>query len=688
MIWLSDMVVVNLLGRLHPLVVHFPIGLLVGALILETLGYFWKRGRDYSGMVYLGALSAIFAAIFGMILRTTGDYEGSLLDQHQIMGFLTAGIALIAAALYWMREDVPKNLPYLSLWCCCIALTIASHLGGTITHGEGYFSDAWRIEEAGPENHEVQALLAMNKEADFPVDRLDDLNIQVRAIFAHRCYQCHSTAKRKGGLALDHKVGVFMGGDSGEVIVKGDADNSELIRRLQLPKSSKEAMPPRGKRLTEDEINLIALWIDKGAPWADKKVKIFREAPMPLRVPDVPQTPLELTNPIDRLVHAYFQEHNIPWPEAIDDRQFIRRSYLDVVGLLPNPDSIAVFMADSNPDKRSQLVERLVKQKEAYATHWLSFWNDLLRNDYSGTGYITGGRKQITEWIYQSLLRAKPYDVMVRELVNPTQASEGFINGIKWRGEVNASQRTELQAAQNIAQSLMGLNLKCASCHNSFINNLTLDQAYGFANVFAKEPLEIYRCDKPTGVMAKTAFIYPELGEIVGDSLKDRLKSLAGVMVQPANGRLYRTIVNRYWDRLLGRGIVAPVDEMDNVPWSQDLLDWLTVDFVEHDYDLNHLLVQIMTSQTYQFKAVGYASPDYLLSESFVFKGPTVRRLTTEQFVDAIGQTIAPIYSSVAYDPTNRQVPAKWIWHEEIEVDRRVLPKPEKRLLRKTFSII
>jgi hypothetical protein len=205
----------------------------------------------------------------------------------------------------------------------------------------------------------------------------------------------------------------------------------------------------------------------------------------------------------------------------------------------------------------------------------LSFWNDLLRNDYSGTGFITGGRKQITSWLYNSLNENKPYDLMVRELVNPSEESEGFIKGIQWRGVVNASQRTEMQAAQNIGQSLLGVNVKCASCHNSFVSNLTLDQAYGFATIFADSTLELNRCDKPTGKMAKVNFLYPELGSVEAESIKERLSLLSEVMVKPENGRLYRTITNRIWKQLMGRGIIEPVDEMDNAPWDVSMLDWL-----------------------------------------------------------------------------------------------------------------
>src|SRR5262249_59476155 len=130
--------------------------------------------------------------------------------------------------------------------------------------------------------------------------------------------------------------------------------------------------------------------------------------------------------------------------------------------------------------------------------HWLTFWNDLLRNDYQGTGYIDGGRKQITPWLYQSLYDNKPYDQFARELISPTPDSEGFAQGIKWRGSINASQVTELQFAQNVAQVFFGVNLKCASCHDSFIDGWKLADAYGLAAGIAHKPLEGQPWDKPT----------------------------------------------------------------------------------------------------------------------------------------------------------------------------------------------
>ena len=160
------------------------------------------------------------------------------------------------------------------------------------------------------------------------------------------------------------------------------------------------------------------------------------------------------------------------------------------------------------------MIDELLANNQAYAEHWLSFWNDLLRNDYQGTGYIDGGRKQISAWLYRALVENKPFDEFVRELIAPSPESEGFIRGIKWRGNVNASQKQEVQFAQNVSQVFLGLNMKCASCHDSFIDRWTLAETYGLAAIYADAPLEMYRCDKPTGKMAEAAWMFPELGQI------------------------------------------------------------------------------------------------------------------------------------------------------------------------------
>ncbi|MCJ7467833.1 MAG: DUF1549 domain-containing protein [Maribacter sp.] len=679
------------LGRLHPLIVHFPIGLLVVGLILELVTIGQKRQGLRQGinwMVYIGAISAVIGAIFGWLLRTNDDYLGELVDLHQNMGITTGALAGITAFLLMrkMKNKASSYIPYrIGLTLTVVCLIIAGHLGTNLTHGEDFLSSVLPGNTHSPDDGKAALLFAeLNQLDSLTTSRKDQLNLEVRKIFAHNCYQCHSENKKKGELVLENKAGVYKGGKGGPIIVFGKPAQSELYRRIALSPNHEDVMPKKGKVLKNSEIALIRLWIESGAHWSDQTLKLFPEAPLALSKPDLPVNSTE-KHPVDRLINSYFERNAIEWPEVVDDKTFIRRVYLDIIGLLPEPKDIDQFVVDPDPDKRSNLIDTLLGDSTNYTEHWLSFWNDLLRNDYTGTGFITGGRKQITDWLYTSLKENKPYNLMVKELVNPTEDSEGFIKGIEWRGVVNSSQRTEMQAAQNIGQSLLGINVKCASCHNSFVSNLTLEQSYGFASIFADSVLELNRCDKPMGKMAEVNFLYPELGNIAAKNKKERLSNLSEVMVKPENGRLYRTITNRFWQRLMGRGIVEPVDEMDNATWDGVLLDWLAADFLDSGYDLKHLLKMIMTSKGYQLPSVSYHDVAEI-KNNFIFHGPTLRRMSAEEFSDAVSQVITPMYAAVAYSPTG-ELPASRIWHRELKFERDVLPEPGKRYFRRTFSL-
>ena len=641
-------------GRLHPLIVHFPIALLIIASFLELLSVKKKNQEMRTAidlLLVIGALSAIAAATFGLLLKAQDDYGGNVLDIHQWSGIATA---ILSAVTVWLhrkamqRSKAQTIKAYRTLLLFTVlSVSIAGHYGASLTHGSDFLSSAlpWNNEFKNS-NFDVQKF-GDAQTAALDVKQTADLNLEVRSIFAHNCYKCHSAEKVKGELRLDKKVFVMKGGESGDVISAGHPDKSEMIRRLELPRDDEESMPPKGKTLTEKEIATLKFWIKMGAPWPEnaEEKSVYRVATLEPRTPPLPPQKDGFGNPIDLFVNAYFEEEKINWPEPVDDRTYMRRVYLDIIGLLPPTDKISEFIEDNNPDKRSALVTELLARSDDYAQHWLTFWNDALRNDYSGTGYITQGRFAITDWLYESLRKNKPYDRFVKELISPNKESEGFIRGIQWRGTVNASQRVEMQAAQNVAQVFLGLNLKCASCHDSFISDWKLTDAYAFANIFSDSALEINRCDVPTGKMAGTKIIFSELGEIDSTSnVEQKLKQLSAYLTAPKNGRLYRTIANRIWSQMMGRGIVAPVDLMDNEPWNQDLLDWLASDFVDHKNDLKHLIHTITTSKTYQLPSVELKSEGELVAEDYTFKGMQRRRLSAEQFADAVSAVIYPVY--------------------------------------------
>ncbi|WP_153795939.1 DUF1549 domain-containing protein [Foetidibacter luteolus] len=658
--WLWDF-----FGRLHPLVVHFPVGLLFFAAILElfTLKNFRAKLRPgINVLVVAGAVSAVVSAVFGLLLARNGDYGKDILAIHQWTGIATALLGVLALVIL-RRAEKQNNSSLVKayrgvLFFTALGVSVAGHYGGSLTHGSDYLSETLPWSEGYKPGISSSINFASLKDdtAKLTPNQEAELSMQVKTIFAHNCYKCHGSEKVKGDLRLDVKEMIFKGGEHGPVIVAGNALESEILKRITLPEGDKKAMPSKDKRLSQQEIDIIKLWIQKGAPWPANSEKdvMFRVARLQPRNPPLPKATEGLTNPVDIWVNEYFKKNETDWPELVADRVYLKRIYLDIIGLLPTPEEEKNFTADKRTDKRAQWVRQLLNRNDDYAGHWLTFWNDALRNDYTGTGYITGGRFNISDWLYKSLQSNKPYNQFVQELISPTEESKGFIEGIKWRGVINASQKTEMQAAQNVSQVFLGLNLKCASCHNSFISNWKLSDAYAFATIFADTALEINRCDKPTGKFIKPAMLWSELGNIDSAATTSvKRKQLSENITNPLNGRLYRTLVNRVWAQMMGRGLVEPVDVMDNEPWSQDLLDWMAFNFVEGKCDIKELIYLIATSNTYQLPSVAVKDPNKITAQDFKFKGMLRKRMTAEQFSDAVSEVIEPVFpdSLMGYNP-------------------------------------
>ena len=533
--------------------------------------------------------------------------------------------------------------------------------------------------------------LALPATASDPVDFAHKI---VPVLKAH-CSECHGGEESEGGFSINTRR-LFLDGDNA---VPGKAAESYFLELIE-ETDPDTMMPPKMKpRVPPAEIELLKRWVDEGMVWEPGYTfgEPAYEPPLHPRRPELPAAADGRTNPIDRIIDHYLVDGGHERPEPIDDATFLRRVSLDLVGLLPTPNESRAFFADTAPDKRTRLVDDLLASEISYADHWLTFWNDLLRNDYDGTGFITKGRTQISVWLYESLLGNKPFDTMVRQLIAPPdESSAGFINGIKWRGTVSAGQTLPIQFSQSLSQSLLGINMKCASCHDSFVDRWTLAEAYGLAAIYSEEPLELHRCDKATGEKAVAAFLFPEIGNVDASAPKqERLSQLAELLVHPENGRVPRTIVNRLWGQLMGRGIVHPLDAMQTEPWNTDLLDWLAADFQEHDFDLKHTLRLIVTSQAYQSRAASLIGDGHGDEDDYVYQGPQPKRLTAEQFRDAIWQITgtapggydAPFAHGVVPPGLKEKIsfPSSWVWGPSVD-DGGVPMHQEKILLRRDFK--
>ena len=470
---------------------------------------------------------------------------------------------------------------------------------------------------------------------------LIDFTQAVRPILEANCLECHSQDKRKGGLSLATYGDLLDGGRSGPAIRPGNGAGSLLFHRVTA--QVEPQMPLDELPLSDAEMALIRLWIDQGArpnPGAPPAPPPW-EAPLALERPAVPPATWPAwSHPLDRFVSAHLATQGTSEPAVVSDAVFARRVYLDAWGLLPTPEALQTFVNDPAPDKRGRLVETLLADSGKYAEHWISFWNDLLRNEDGVTYFAeSNGRRSITDWLLQSLTANLPYDEFVAKLLNPAAPGdpEGFLTGVNWRGETSAAVTPWMQASQNTAQVFLGVNMKCNACHDSFVSKWKLKDAYALAAYFSPEPkLQLFRCDVARDEFAEPGFLYPELSRVpASSSLADRRAAAAAIFTDPRNGRMPRTLVNRLWQRLLGHGIVPSSDEMDGKPWSPELLDWLASDFVEHGYDVKRLIATILSSRAYQMRAV--ARPGEPPSRGYTFAGPEVRRMTAEQFGDAIG---------------------------------------------------
>jgi uncharacterized membrane protein/mono/diheme cytochrome c family protein len=251
----------DLIGRLHPLLVHLPIGILLLAILFEWLPtrkkYRYLK-RSIHPILLVGSGAAIFSCLTGYMLSQSGEYESGIVGWHQWMGI---SLTVYSLGYAWMRSEKSfKSFHKIFSAVLLVLLMITGHLGGSLTHGEDYLT-------AGLASSSSIDVSKVNlQEAVF----YDDL---VKPILEDKCYGCHGTSKQKGKLRLDDAEHILKGGKGGVVIVAGKTDESEMIDRMLLPLDDEDHMPPKEKKqLNEKEIEILKTWIASGADFK-KSVK-------------------------------------------------------------------------------------------------------------------------------------------------------------------------------------------------------------------------------------------------------------------------------------------------------------------------------------------------------------------------------------------------------------------------------
>ncbi len=263
-----------LIGRLHPLMVHLPIGLLIGVAALEVV-HARARGPARAGrglLLGLAALGACAAAFSGWRLGLLDGRTGEAFRWHRALGIATA-IGSVLTALAHAKSSGGENAGWLKLYRGLLAITlgcmsVGAHFGGELTHGAGYLREALGLAQAPEREPVVDVGASTTAEVAAPGAARSDFEAHVAPILSARCASCHGERRQKGDLALHTVEAIRAGGESGPVVVAGSAASSAMIRRVRLPADDDDHMPPKDKpQPSADEIALLERWIDAGAPF-------------------------------------------------------------------------------------------------------------------------------------------------------------------------------------------------------------------------------------------------------------------------------------------------------------------------------------------------------------------------------------------------------------------------------------
>lgn len=364
---------------------------------------------------------------------------------------------------------------------------------------------------------------------------------------------------------------------------------------------------------------------------------IAHDAAAPPPASDAGAPPWVELNELDRFVHARLRKLRIAPAPLCDDGTFVRRIHLDLAGRLPTVEETRAFLADGSADKRSRLVDALLAGPE-FALVMANAWAELLRIE--SNQLESKGAHVWTAWLRDAFQRGEPFDRIVRAML--TARGSAFTNPPANFWVVSQDPKV---IAEGAAQTFLGVRLQCAQCHNHPFERWTMDDYYGFAAFFGQvgrkrgdDPRDTIVFDAGRGEVqnarnGRTSRPRP-LG---GEELQlapgvDRRVALAEWLVAPGNTAFAENVANRVFARLMGRGLVEPVDDVrvSNPPSNAALHRWLGEQLVASGFDLRAIARLLCNSATYQ----SAAAPAQIPASSFA--GAVSRRLAAEPLLDAI----------------------------------------------------
>ena len=352
---------------------------------------------------------------------------------------------------------------------------------------------------------------------------------------------------------------------------------------------------------------------------------------------------VEARNYVDEYVFAKLKKMREPPAELCSDGAFVRRIYLDILGILPSPEETRAFLDDPTPEKRALLIEQLLQRPE-FSDLWAMKWAEVLRVTANNASLTGKAMHRYNDWLRQAITNNQPLDELVRNLL--TAKGGNFTNPA---ANFYLAEQEPAMMAENVAQVFMGIRLQCAQCHNHPFERWTMDDYYSFAAFFAQvgkkastDPREyiVYNSGSGEvknlrdGQVMQPKFLGGAQPDLAG---RDRRELLAEWITSPENPWFAKNIANRVWDHFFGAGIIDPPDDVrvTNPPSNLQLLDQLGQKLIEYKYDLRQLVRDICLSYTYQMNTQPRLAD---LEDERNLASARVRRLPAEQLLDAIGQ--------------------------------------------------
>jgi len=346
---------------------------------------------------------------------------------------------------------------------------------------------------------------------------------------------------------------------------------------------------------------------------------------------------------IDDYIYEKLNQLGLPATSAVGDAGIIRRLALDLTGRLPSPQAVQSFVRDRNSDKRSHLIAKLLTS-ESFNDYWTCRFSNLLRIRSQPQDSI--GAKTYFDWLKRRISDNVSWNKIARELL----LAGGDSHSVGPANFYRTTKDARLQA-EFVSESLMGITLRCANCHNHPLDSWTQDDYHGLAAIFARTKQGRYVVANPTGENVHPLTGRPASLRVPGQDTVlelrsgdgkplDHRKPFADWLLASENPFFARAMVNRIWQGLMGRGLVVSLNDLRATsPASHpELLQWLADDFVANDFDIRHTIFQICMSDAYQRDRRRIKSrPETNASNDEVFYGfSPPRQLAPEVLADAI----------------------------------------------------